>query len=246
GEIVTVPDTGAHELFAGANHPPGSADWPGAIVGLPLKISERVVGVMNVAYQDARPITSDDLRVLALLADQAAVAIENARLHNLVSKQAVTDMLTELPNRRAFNTRLHEELKRSERYQHSFALGILDMNNFKRVNDTYGHPTGDETLNQLAGCMRAAIRDTDFIARMGGDEFALVLPETSPTEAATVAEKVRAAVRACRFSWNEAPQSFALSVAIGLAHYPQDARDGERLLALADEALYADKQRAAP
>jgi diguanylate cyclase (GGDEF)-like protein len=243
GQAVLVPDISDHELFAGADFPAGSDGWPGAIIGLPLKISERVVGVMNVAYQRPRAFSGDDLRVLSLLADQAAVAIENARLHNLVSRQAVTDMLTDLPNRRAFNARLQEEIRRSDRYQHSFALGMLDMNDFKRVNDTFGHPVGDETLQQAAHCMRAAIRDTDFLARLGGDEFALILPETSLAEAAKVAEKIKAALRACRFSWNRESGPFTLSVSVGLSYYPQDTRDSERLIALADHDLYEDKQR---
>lgn len=242
-QAIAVEDTGNHPLFTGQDTPDNPDGWQGAIIGLPLKLGERVVGVLNVAYRKPRPFNENDLRVLSLLADQAAISIENARLHELVSQQAITDALTNLPNRRAFDARLAEEIRRAGRYKHRFALVILDMNNFKHVNDTFGHPAGDDTLRRLAATLQATIRDTDFVSRLGGDEFALLLPETRPEEAERVAEKVRRAVQECQFAWSTGPgQPFALSTALGLAHYPTDANHADALIAHADAALYAEKQ----
>lgn len=244
GEIIVVENTGSHPLYTGEGSPISPPEWSGAIIGLPLKLAERVVGILNVAYRQPRAFSKNDLRVLALLADQAAIAIENARLHTLVSVQAITDPLTNLPNRRAFDARLAEEIRRAGRYKHRFALAILDMNDFKRVNDTFGHPAGDDTLQRLAAAIQNAIRDTDFVARLGGDEFALLLPETRPEEAERVSAKVRTAVETCEFSWSSGPgQPFGLSIAMGLANYPLDAVRAEELIALADTALYQDKDR---
>ena len=104
-----------------------------------------------------------ELRVLNLLADQAALAIENARLHNLTMHQALTDSLTDLANRRAFDHRLEEEIRRSNRYQHSFALMMIDIDGFKQINDTFGHPVGDKVLQILSQRMLKVSRDTDFL-----------------------------------------------------------------------------------
>lgn len=243
GQIITVNDTGTDPLYAGPDRPPNPDGWRGAIIGMPLKIGERVVGVMNVAYQVPRPITRDDRRALTLLADQAAVAIENARLHELVSLQALTDALTNLPNRRAFDTRLDDEIRRAERYKHPFAMAMMDMDGFKKVNDTFGHPVGDETLTRLGAVMREAIRDTDFIARMGGDEFALVLPETQRDEAEKVAAKIKQAVSSCELSWEaEHGRPFAVSISVGVAVFPADGATKEALMTCADATLYREKQ----
>lgn len=243
GQPIAIEDTSQHPLYTGTDAPPNPESWQGAIIGLPLKLGERVIGVLNVAYRRPRPFTENDLRVLSLLADQAAITMENARLHELVSQQAATDALTDLPNRRAFDARLAEEIRRAGRYKHRFALAILDLNHFKRVNDTFGHPTGDSTLRQLAATIQGSLRDTDFVARMGGDEFALILPETRPQEAERVAEKVRQAIATCQYEWSTGPgQPFAITTAIGLAHYPEDANQVDALIAAADTALYTEKQ----
>lgn len=247
GEIIAVADTSSDPLYTGPNRPANPEGWRGAIIGLPLKIGERVVGVMNVAYKEPRAVTREEQRALTLLADQAAVAIENARLHQLVSLQALTDALTGLPNRRAFDTRLAEEIRRAERYRHPFALAMMDLNGFKRVNDTFGHPVGDDTLTRLGAAMRGAVRDTDFIARLGGDEFALVLPETQMIEASKVAAKIKQAVQACEFSWSaERGRPFEVSISIGLAIFPGDGATEEELVSFADAALYMDKQKPSP
>jgi diguanylate cyclase (GGDEF)-like protein len=235
GAMLVVPDMSAHPLFEDA-----PSDWTGAIIGIPLKIGDRVVGVMNVAYQYPREFSHHELRVLNLLADQAAIAIENARLHNLVSIQALTDPLTELPNRRAFDQRLDEEIRRSKRYGHSFSLFMIDFNDFKRVNDSHGHLIGDIVLRNLGNFIKSVSRDTDFLARIGGDEFAMFLPETGLSDAIEVGHKLTKAISEYT-PYKVGEDEIRVGVSIGAASYPQDAESAKALLNAADRALYKAK-----
>ncbi|MBW8012751.1 MAG: sensor domain-containing diguanylate cyclase [Chloroflexi bacterium] len=235
GKAIVVPDISDHPLFTDT-----PSEWKGSIIGIPLRIGDRVVGVMNIAYSNPRQFPQDELRVINLLADQAALAIENARLHDLVSQQAVTDVLTELPNRRAFDQRLEDEVRRSIRYQHRFTLLLIDFDDFKRINDTYGHPVGDKTLHLVSIYMRKSIRDTDFLARIGGDEFAVILPETGIEDSKVFANKLTQSVIECPYEWmgeNEKP----ITLSVGAASFPMDATNLEDLISVADKDLYKTK-----
>jgi diguanylate cyclase (GGDEF)-like protein len=236
GEMILVPDMHLHPLFF--NAPP---DWEGAIIGLPLKIGQRVVGVLTVAFARPRAFPRAEVRFLRLLADQAAIMIENARLHDLVIQQAHTDALTGLPNRRSFDERLALEIRRAHRYQHNLTLVMLDLNDFKAVNDTYGHPTGDVVLQRAAANLRQNVRDTDFLARYGGDEFAVILPETDLSTAQVLIERLHT-----RLSEQPVPmpdgQMHRLQACLGLAAFPGQAQTAASLLEAADQALYQAKR----
>lgn len=236
GQMLVVTDISQHPLFKNTTE-----NWSGSIIGIPLKIGERVVGVMNVAYSHPRTFNQAELRLLGLLADQAAITIENARLHNLVTKQALTDPLTELPNRRAFDLRLQGEIRRSSRYKHVFSLFIIDLNDFKHVNDTFGHLVGDKVLQRLGTFMGKNARDTDFLARIGGDEFALLLPETGKNHAQTVAEKFEQALDQ-KVIYQVEGQDIRVRATVGIASFPADAESAEDLLNAADRALYRRKE----
>lgn len=237
GEMIYIPDITNHPLFQ--NTP---ASWEGAMLGLPLKIGKRVVGVMTMAFEEPCLIHELELRIFRLFADQAAISIENAHLHNIINLQAHTDSLTELPNRRSFDEHLDEEVRRSSRYQHPFTLVMVDIDHFKRINDTYGHPAGDEALKQVAASLRASTRDTDFIARYGGDEFTILFPETDRDTAQGLLERIKKQINALVPIYNrDTRERFSLSA--GMATYPDDAADSAELLSVADRALYAAKRQ---
>ena len=235
GNLIYVNNMKRHSLFKDV-----PSNWKGSIIGLPLKIGNRVVGVMTVAHSEPNAFADNEVRVLRLIGDQAAVAIENARLHNLVNKQAHTDMLTEMPNRRALEERLEDEIRRSRRYKHKFSILMLDLDRFKRVNDTYGHPVGDIVLKQIAKELTDTIRETDFLARYGGDEFTLLLPETDVTTAKLLSDRLKeAVVRYCKQS--KLIGEIQLGLSVGVSTFPDHAETVSDLLASADRKLYEDK-----
>src|SRR5207248_8842599 len=144
-----------------------------------------------VLYPPSGGFPAESRELARWLATQASIALENARLHGLVKAQAVTDELTGLANRRRFMEVLELELKRSDRFDSPLALVLADLDDFKLVNDRFGHHTGDEALRALSGVFRAGLRDVDLAARLGGEEFAVLLPETDEAGAAGVAERLR-------------------------------------------------------
>jgi diguanylate cyclase (GGDEF)-like protein len=188
----------------------------------------------------AGPDFSPDSRDLAnWLGSQAAVALENARLHRLVERQAVTDGLTDLANRRQFEQALAGEISRAERFGGTLALILADLDNFKQVNDRYGHQAGDEVLRRFADILRETVRDVDLPARYGGEEFAVLLPQTDMDGAENLAERLRQAV-AERPLTTKPGSLVACTASFGVASFP-DSSTPAALFAAADEALYRAK-----
>jgi len=236
GELIKVDDIKKHPLFETA-----PKNWQGSIIGLPLKFGDRVVGVMTLAHPETNAFSEDEIRFLRLLGDQAAVAIENARLHDLVNQQAHTDTLTGLPNRRALEEQFEKELHRSLRYNHNFSLVIIDIDSFKTINDRYGHPAGDEFLKQLSTQMKKSLRSMDFLVRYGGDEFALLLPETNAEAAKQIANRLEKAVRSFEFPVGE--EKLSVTISFGCATYPEDGETLQALMDTADQRLYTAKKK---
>jgi diguanylate cyclase (GGDEF)-like protein len=181
----------------------------------------------------------DDRMTAASLAAQAVVALDNARLHRIVERQARVDGLTGLANRRQCEDQLASELARVERFGGPLAVVLADLDNFKEVNDRFGHATGDVVLREFAHTLEAGIRDVDLAGRWGGEEFLLVLPGTNLAGAARVAERIRAA-RAERVVLSAEGEPIRVTASFGVAAFP-DARTLEGLLAAADGALYQAK-----
>jgi diguanylate cyclase (GGDEF)-like protein len=190
-------------------------------------------------YPPPEGFTEESRDIARWLATQASIALENARLHGLVKAQAVTDELTGLANRRRFLEVVTLELKRAERFDSPLGLILADLDDFKLVNDRFGHQTGDEALRALGDVFRASLRDVDLAARIGGEEFAVLLPETDAPGAAGVAERLRATLAAVEL---EGPEGDKLGVtaSFGVALYPE-AQSVDELLTLADAALYGAK-----
>jgi diguanylate cyclase (GGDEF)-like protein len=236
GEMIIVEDMQNHPLYRSAPQ-----DWTGSIIGIPLKVGEAVVGVMNLSRSTLGGFPPSELRLLGLLSDQAAVAISNASLHQMISTQAYSDTLTGLPNRRALDERLEEEVQSARRTNYSFAVIMMDLDGFKAVNDTYGHAVGDDVLRTVFMEMSRGVRTTDFLARYGGDELTLILSQTEMSSALVVCEKVIEGIK--RFKY-KLPDGKRLRIGIsgGIAIFPVHARNGPDLLRAADAALYHAKK----
>lgn len=159
-----------------------------------------------------------------------------------LQEMSIRDGLTTLFNRRHFDGRLEEEVQRARRYARKFALEMIDIDHFKRVNDTYGHTCGDEILKQIAQIMRENTRDTDVICRYGGEEFSILLIETDEESAYDHAERLREAVAAFLFTNGQDPVNEKVTISVGLAFFPQDGSDSQMLVESADSALYAAKR----
>jgi diguanylate cyclase (GGDEF)-like protein len=216
----------------------GEPDEGGRPLVIPLGPDGRESGVL---YLTPRGMDfSDESRELAhWLGSQASVALENARLHRLVERQANTDGLTELPNRRHFEEALEAEISRAERFGGELALVLGDLDDFKQVNDRYGHQAGDDVLRTFAGILRETVREIDLPARYGGEEFAVLLPQTDIEGAHNLAERLRRAL-ASRPMTTQPGSLVAVTASFGVASFPEAATPAA-LFAAADDALYEAK-----
>ena len=215
--------------------------WRGSIIGIPLKMGSRVIGVMNLARTNPGEFNQAEVRLLNLLADQAAIAIINASLHAAVSHQARSDILTALPNRRALDEHLENAITQSTRSGNPFSVVMMDLDGFKSINDTYGHEVGDGVLQQVANLMEKSLRSTDFLARYGGDEWTLVLNETNLTQAQVVIQKIQDGLQKNSIELPDGKTTF-IGISGGLALYPLHAESAPGLIRAADEALYRAKK----
>ncbi|HEX6269301.1 MAG TPA: sensor domain-containing diguanylate cyclase [Anaerolineales bacterium] len=236
GETIIVEDMQNHPLYGSA-----PKDWLGSIIGIPLKVGDMVVGVMNLSRSTIGGFSPSELRLLSLLSDQAAVAISNASLHQMISRQAYSDTLTGLPNRRALDERLEEEVQAARRNNYSFAVIMMDLDGFKAVNDTYGHATGDDVLRTVFGQMARGVRTTDFLARYGGDELTLILSQTEMSSAQVVTEKILEGMKRLKYKLPDG-KKLRIGISGGIAIFPVHARSGPDLLRAADAALYQAKK----
>jgi diguanylate cyclase (GGDEF)-like protein len=236
GEMIIIEDMQNHPMYKNA-----PSHWAGSIIGIPLKVGDTVVGVMNLSRMTVGGFTSSELRLLSLLSDQAAVAISNASLHQMISRQAYSDTLTGLPNRRALDERLEEEVLSARRNSYSFAVIMMDLDGFKDVNDTYGHAIGDNVLRMVFNQMARGVRNTDFLARYGGDELTLILSQTEMSSAQIVSDKILEGMRNIKYILPDG-QRLQLGISGGIAIYPVHARNGADLLRAADAALYYAKK----
>jgi two-component system cell cycle response regulator len=183
---------------------------------------------------------ADDLETAALLCGHAAVALENARLHRIVERQALVDGLTGLANRRHTEEALATEIARARRLHSQMALVLLDIDRFKSVNDTYGHPSGDTVLRAVARVLDESMREIDTAGRWGGEEFALVLSGTDLAGGAQLAERIRQTIEHVTVTLDDG-RTLSITASFGVASLPP-AEAPEELVAAADEALYAAKE----
>jgi len=211
-----------------------------SFLGLPLLAPEGLVGVWVLASEKPGSFDAEHVEILRIVAAQAATLISNAVLHQTVERLSITDGLTGLNNHRRFQEFLAHELERGDRHQEPLSLLLLDIDHFKKVNDTYGHPFGDRVLKTLAAELGRLARRVDCVARYGGEEFAVILVNTNRRGCRASAQRVLKAVRDLRIPHEGKDFTFTLS--IGTATCPDNAVTREELVRCADQALYAAKE----
>jgi two-component system cell cycle response regulator len=172
---------------------------PASFMGLPMIVDDRVIGVFAITSDRADAFTGHHKDFLETLCHQAALSVSDAQLHDQVARLATTDGLTGIPNHRKFQERLVDEFERQNRQPGNFSLIMLDVDHFKQVNDTFGHPVGDQVLKRLAGILSRMVRKVDTVARYGGEEFSLLLHNAGKREALRLAERIRKTVEEARF-----------------------------------------------
>jgi diguanylate cyclase (GGDEF)-like protein len=220
------------------------------VIAVPLKQSGRIVGVLNLYDKEgAREFTSHDLDTILAFSTQAGVAIDNVLLHQEAQRLSLTDPLTGLWNYRYLTIGLGHEIERATRFSRPLATLMLDLDRFKSINDEYGHQVGDAVLIELAGRMRAEVREVDTVSRYGGEEFVIVLPETDAIGAARLAARLGTVIRSAPFCLDlradghavDPHEGLKVTASIGVAVFPEHGMTPARLLRSADDALYAAK-----
>lgn len=212
-------------------------------LSIPLMANDKVLGVMLVDnFFSTKVITKDDLWKLTMFANNAGLAIGNSQEFEKTLILSNTDRLTGLWNYGYFQHQLAEEVKRATRFNRHLSLLMIDIDLFKKFNDTLGHIAGDRLLQEISDIIKESCREVDLVARYGGEEFAVILPETFKEKAYSSAERIRKLTAAHPCHYKEGQPSKRITISIGVASFPQDASNKEDLIAFADKALYVAKE----
>jgi diguanylate cyclase (GGDEF)-like protein len=240
GETVVVPDTAKDTRFFGQVDEKTKTETQ-SIVAVPVKFRDTCLGVIElINCMGPDGFDNRDLKLLEALADFAAIALENARHVKRIHELTITDDCTTLYNARHMGFILDTEIYRSQRYNYEFSLVFIDLDHFKQVNDTHGHLVGSRLLAEIGNALKSKCRLIDFAFRYGGDEFVLLLPQTSKDNALNVARRLHKMIR--ESTWLESEGlNIRVTTSLGVASYPVDSRSKEGLLHLADEAMYLVK-----
>lgn len=211
------------------------------VLSSPLVCDTGTIGTLTVYRASNRPFTEDEARLAATVSRQATIAINNAQQYEQTKQSALTDSLTGLANARYFFVTLEQELTHARQEHRTISLISIDLDNLKQVNDNYGHQQGDRVLRLLADIFRQHVRDTDTVVRYAGDEFFIILPDTSNKAAVETANRIKRAVHETPIEMRPG-RVIGLGASFGVATFPGDAEDTQALIAVADRAMYADKR----
>ena len=241
GRVLRGSDVLRHSMASGTDRSPASLD--SARVGdikanilIPITDSGQVVAILNIdSFSNEDAFGSNALKIAEAFAQHIAVIVRQAEQVSSLERSLVTDSLTRLGNREGFQRKLSDELARARRYEHPLNIVMLDLDNFKLINDRFGHAVGDSALIAVADVLRSNQRTSDSAFRWGGDEFVLLLPDVHPTEARAAAERFAILVSSIEVN------NLRLSVSVGVASYPEDGSDPQALLRRADDLMYYRK-----
>jgi len=240
-KAVYVPDLAARDGVFIQRGVPGEPT-SGSLLCVPMVHQDAVLGVLNLERPAVNAFSNEEMDLVQAVADQAAVAVQNARLHAQTVALSITDPLTGTPNRRHLFQRMEVEVARAHRFGTQLSVLMVDIDHFKKLNDANGHRAGDEVLQRVASLIRGNIRKVDLVARYGGEEFMVLLPQVTKDEASHVAEKLRRLVAEAPDEYGPGQPAGHVSISVGVANLPVDASEQEALVDCADSALYAAKR----
>ncbi|TFG59886.1 MAG: GGDEF domain-containing protein, partial [Deltaproteobacteria bacterium] len=239
GEAVYIPDVRTATEFRDYN---GEKPDVRSFMSVPLLSKGKVVGILNVNHPEPNAFDGESLATMRVLATYIAIAVENAELFHFVKTLADKDSLTLLHNHGSLHTELQKELERAARYGRSLSVIMLDLDGFKEINDTHGHIVGDRILMMTAGVLCAHLRKSDLAARYGGDEFAVILPETDLAATSTIAGRIAAGISQVRLDTREGA-TISFTASIGYAACLPESQERDAILGVADRLMYESKRR---
>lgn len=239
GEIFFIEDTEKTPFF---NNPVALKEGIRSLVCVPLVFQHRIMGILYLDDFVPRNYDRDKLNMLSILASFAAMAIHNATLHKRTKLMAITDSLTGLHNHRYFKQYFKQEMGRAKRYHKPFSIIMMDVDDFKSYNDSFGHATGDKLLATMGELILQTIRGVDVAFRYGGEEFIVLLPETRLDKAVMAAERLREAIQSGTAGKLAGSATRGVTVSVGVASFPENADKMDELFNIVDALLYRAKR----